>query len=180
MEQATVARNYAEVLLALATRAGDVAGWGARMDAVAQAVRDDATLRGFLASPRIDAARKRAALRRAFDAVLPAPFVRFLETLVAKRRQTAIPAIADEYRALLDRAAGRVHATVTVARPLDDAGVQALAARLSQAFAATVVPHVAVDPAIIGGAIVRVGDKVMDGSVRRRLAQLRRRMLGTA
>lgn len=178
METATVARNYAEVLHALATRAGDPEGWGRLIDAVAQALGADATMRRFLESPKIAAAKKQATLTSAFGGTLPAPFVQFLSTLVAKRRQMAIPQIAGEYRAILDAAVGRVHATVTVARPLDQAGVDALAARLSTAFAATVVPHVQVDAELIGGIVVRVGDTVMDGSVRRRLGALRRRMLG--
>lgn len=180
METATVARNYAEVLHALATKAGDAEGWGRLLDAVAQALGADVTMRRFLESPRIEAARKQATLTRAFGNTLPAPFVRFLTTLVAKRRQMAIPQIATEYRALLDAAAGRVHAVVTVARPFDQAATDALAAQLSKAFAATVVPHLQVDADIIGGVIVRMGDKVMDGSVRRRMAGLRNRMLGGA
>ncbi|MCU0623312.1 MAG: F0F1 ATP synthase subunit delta [Gemmatimonadaceae bacterium] len=180
MESTTVGRNYAEVLHALATKAGDPEGWGRLIDAVAHALGSDATMRRFLESPRIEAAKKQAALTRAFGDTMPAPFVRFLTTLVAKRRQMAIPQIASEYRAILDAAAGRVHATVTVARPLDQAGTDALAAQLSKAFAATVVPHVQVDAEIIGGVVVRVGDKVMDGSVRRRLGALRSRMLGGA
>lgn len=180
MESTTVARNYAEVLHALATKAGDAEGWGRLIDAVAHALGADATMRRFLESPKIAAAKKQATLTRAFGATLPTPFVRFLSTLVAKRRQMAISQIAGEYRAILDAAAGRVHATVTVARPLDQAGTEALAAQLSKAFAATVVPHVQVDAEIIGGVVVRVGDKVMDGSVRRRLSALRSRMLGLA
>lgn len=179
MESTTVARNYAEVLFALGTKAGDAEGWGQRLDAVAQAMAADVTMRRFLESPKIAAARKQATLTKAFASALPAPFVKFLNTLVAKRRQMAIPQIATEYRALLDAAAGRVHATVTVARPLDDAAAQALATQLSKAFAATVVPHVQVDPAIVGGVVVRVGDRVMDGSVRRRMGALRAQMLGT-
>lgn len=178
MESATVARNYAEVLHALAAKAGDPVAWGGMLDAVALAMGSDVTMRRFLESPRVESAKKQAALRKAFADTFPAPFVKFLTTLVAKRRQMAIPQIATEYRAILDVAAGRVHATVTVARPLDEAGTQALAAQLSKAFNATVIPHVSVDAEIMGGVIVRVGDKVMDGSVRRRMRALRTRLLG--
>ena len=75
---------------------------------------------------------------------------------------------------------GRVHARVTVAREMSAADQQTIAAQLSRALGKTVVPHIAVDGAILGGVVVRIGDTVMDGSVRRRLAVLRRRMLGTA
>ncbi len=180
MQQATVARNYAEALHALATKAGDIEGWGRMLDAVAEAMRVDVTMRRFLESPRIDAAKKNAALSRAFQDQLPRLFVRFLQTLVAKRRQMAIPQIAGAYRALLDEAANRVHADVTVARPMDAATTASLAKTLSAAFGKEVVPHLTVDPAILGGAVVRVGDTVMDGSVRKRLATLRGRMMGGA
>lgn len=180
LESTTVARNYAEVLHSLAQKAGDAAGWGTLIEAVAQAVSSDITMRRFLESPKIAGEQKRAAIRRAFATQLPAPFVKFLEMLITKRRQTAIAQIATEYRAILDAAAGRVHASVTVARPMDAAGVESLAAALSKAFGATVVPHVLVDAELIGGVVVRVGDKVMDGSVRKRMQSLRARMMGTA
>jgi F-type H+-transporting ATPase subunit delta len=179
-QSSAVARNYAEVLFTLAGRADSAEAWGRALSAIAEAIRQDATMRRFLESPRIDAARKQAVLVRAFGSVLPAPFVRFLATIVRKRRQSAIPAIAVEYERLLDVAANRVHAEVTVARAMDDAAVQAMAAQLSKAFGKEVVPHLTVDPAILGGAVVRIGDRVVDGSVRRRLGALRTRLLAGA
>jgi F-type H+-transporting ATPase subunit delta len=69
-----------------------------------------------------------------------------------------------------------MHARVTVAREVDDRTRQVIADRLSQVFSKTVVPHVTIDERIIGGVVVRVGDTVMDGSVRRKLGALRARM----
>ena len=88
-----------------------------------------------------------------------------------------IPAIAIEYRLLVDQVVGRVHANVTIARDADEAERAVIAKQLSDVLGKEVVPHVTVDPDIIGGIVVRVGDRVMDGSVRRRLANLRQRML---
>ena len=108
----------------------------------------------------------------------PAPtFVRFVQKLVSNRRQMLLPAVATEYHSLLDEAEGRVHARVTVAREMDAAAQSSIAAALSAALQKTVVPHVAVDPRILGGIVVRVGDTVMDGSVRRRLGRLRDRLV---
>jgi F-type H+-transporting ATPase subunit delta len=78
---------------------------------------------------------------------------------------------------LVDAAENRMHAKVTVAREVDDGTRQVIADRLSKVFDKTVVPHVTVDDRILGGLVVRVGDTVMDGSVRRRLGALRSRML---
>lgn len=176
MRDTTIARNYAETLLALAQKADDLAGWGTMIATVAQAMRSDVMLRRFLESPRVDAASKKDILSRALQDRMPRLMVRFLQVLVDNRRQMLIPTIALEYQALLDEQESRLHAQVTVARAAGDDLVAAMAQALSRAFQKEVVPHVTVDPAILGGAIVRVGDTVIDGSVRRRLHTLRRQL----
>lgn len=177
MREPTIARNYAEALLSLARKAGDLAGWGRLLGDVARAVEQDVRLRRFLEAPQVGAADKKAVLERALADRAPRMFVRFLQKLVDNRRQNMIPAIATEYFNLVDEAEGRVHARVTVARPVDEAGESAIARELSRALGKTVVPHLTVDPEILGGVVVRVGDTVMDGSVRRRLQSLRGQLL---
>lgn len=179
MRDTTIARNYAEVLLALARKADNLPGWGAMLDEVAGAVDGDDRLRRFLEAPQIAAIDKQKVMAAAFGDRMPRHFVRFLQTLVAKRRQMLLPEIAREYGLLVDHAEGRVHASVTLAREASAEDHAALSAQLSRALGATVVPHVTVRPEIIGGLVVRVGDTVMDGSIRRRLGVLRRRMLAT-
>lgn len=178
MREPTIARNYAETLLELAQRAGDLGGWGDMLDKIADAMESDRRLRVFLESPRVSAQKKNEVLQKAFGAQLPRNFVRFLQALVTHRRQMLIPVIANEYHDLVDRVEGRVHASVTVAREPDDADRQLITASLSRTLSKTVVPHFQVNPSILGGVIVRVGDTVLDGSVRRRLATLRARMMG--
>jgi F-type H+-transporting ATPase subunit delta len=172
----SVARNYAEALLALARKAEDPSGWGTMLRQVANAVRTDSTVERFLDSPRIGAEAKSAVLSAALGDRVPRLFLRFLHQLVKNRRQTLIPVIADEYDTLLDTSLGIVHARVTVARPTGDEETAMMAERLSSIVGKTVVPHMSVDPTIIGGVVVRIGDTVMDGSVRRKLSLLRRRM----
>ena len=177
MRDTTIARNYAEALLALARKANDTDGWGRTATEVANAVSADVTLRNFLESPRVSVARKQQILGKAFQDRVPTLFLRFLQTLVAKGRQMLLPEIASEYQALLDEAEGRVHAQVTFARPASDAERDAVTRGLSRTLGKQVVPHVTIDPAIMGGVVVRVGDRVMDGSVRRRMRLLRERLL---
>lgn len=177
MRETTISRNYAEALFALAQKAGDLRGWGRMMDDVADAIGRDRSLRLFLESPRIDAARKNAVLGKAFQDRMPRLLVRFLQTLVRNRRQMLIPNIAREYMDLVDAAEGRMHAAVTMAREPEEADRQVLTRELSRAFGKQVIPHVTVNPAILGGVVVRVGDTVLDGSVRRRLAKMRAQML---
>lgn len=168
-----VARNYAGALLALARKAGDVPGWGRMIRELADAVANDRQLGAFLESPRVSTEHKNAALGRALQDRYPRLFVRFLQALVSKGRQKALGAVAGEYAALVDEAEGRVHAEVTLAAAPSDAELDALSRQLSRRLGKQVVPHVRVNPAIIGGVVVRVGDTVMDGSVRRKLGRLR-------
>lgn len=180
MRETTIARNYAETLLALAEKAGDLQAWGRMIDDVANAMERDERLRRFLEAPQISAEQKNEVLSKAFADRFPRLFVRYLQRLVSNRRQMLIPEIAAEYRDLVDEKEGRLHAQVTVAAPIDDEQRAMVARQLTKALGQPVVPQVRVNPNILGGIIVRVGDRVMDGSVRRRLGILRNRMLARA
>jgi len=178
MREPTIAKNYAETLLELAQRSGDLRAWGDMLDAIAEAMESDKRLRMFLESPRVSAQKKNEVLQKAYGAQLPRNFLRFLQALVSNRRQMLIPEIAHAYHDLVDQVEGRVHASVTVAREADDADRELIVTQLSRVLGKQVVPHFHVNSSILGGVIVRVGDTVLDGSVRRRLATLRSRMLG--
>lgn len=177
MRDSTIARNYAEALLELARRAEDTAGWGKLIADVADGIDQIPTLARFLESPRISESQKCEVLFEAMGDRVPRHFLRFIQALVRKRRQMLIPEIAQEYHSLLDVDEGRVHARITVARDIPPGDQDSIAEQLSRVIGKRVVTHVSVNPAILGGVIVKVGDAVMDGSLRRRLATLRGRML---
>jgi F-type H+-transporting ATPase subunit delta len=179
MNEERIGRNYAEALLTLARKNGEQEEWGALIDAISVGMREDHTLRTFLESPKLSASRKIELLKKALGKKVPPVFLRFLETVIMKRRQMLIPEIASEYRSLIDESEDRVHVNVTVAREPAEPEKDALVKQLSRLFGKRVVPHISLNPAILGGVIVKVGDTVMDGSVRRRLASLRQRMLAT-
>ena len=177
MRAPTIAKNYAEALLILARKANDLDGWGAAVNGVVAAMENDARLRRFLEAPQISAAEKSKVLGKAFEGKLPKMMVRFLQKLVQNRRQMLMPQIAIEYGNLVDEASGRIHAQVTLSRDASDADRKVIADQLSRAFAKTVVPHMSVNPDILGGLVVKVGDRVMDGSVRKRLKTLKARIV---
>jgi F-type H+-transporting ATPase subunit delta len=177
MREPTIAKNYAETLLELAQRSGDLRVWGDMLDQIVEAMESDKRLRVFLESPRVSAQRKNDVMQKAYGGQLPRTFLRFLQALVSHRRQMLIPQIAHAYHDLVDQVEGRVHASVTVARAADDGDRDLIVKQLSRVLGKQVVPHFHVNPSILGGVVVRVGDTVLDGSVRRRLATLRARML---
>jgi F-type H+-transporting ATPase subunit delta len=179
MNDERIGRNYAEALLTLARKDSEQEEWGALIDAISVGMREDHTLRTFLESPKLSSARKIHILEKALGRRAPKLFLRFLETVIMKRRQMLIPEIASEYRMLIDESEDRVHVNVTVARELAEPERDALSRQLGRLFGKRVVPHISLNPAILGGVIVKVGDTVMDGSVRRRLAALRHTMLST-
>lgn len=177
-----IARNYAETLLTLAQRHGGdatVDAFGAAIDQVATLLRSESRVREFLQTPRVNADAKKQALRAAFGEQVPELFLRFLLVVVEKRRQGLLPAIANEYHSLVDQARGRVRADITLAQAPDPALERDIVTALERRFGKTVIPTFQVDPELIGGIIVRVGDQILDGSFRRRIKSLRRRLLET-
>lgn len=175
-----VSRNYAEALLALATKADDREGFAVMIRDVANAIVKDPMVKLFLESPRVSYERKNEILSQAFGDRVPRVFLRFLQRMVHNRRQMMIPDIATEYMKLLDAEEGRVHAEVTLARPVSETEAAGIGAELSRVLGKKVMPQISVDPAIMGGIVVKVGNTVMDGSVSRRLSKLALRMRATA
>lgn len=179
MRDTSIARNYAEALLALARKANAVDEWGGLIHSMAGSMEADPRIRLFMIAPQVSSADKRAVLGKGLAGKAPPLFIKFLQKLVSNRRQLLIPHIATEFTNLVDEEEGRVHARVTVARAISDADRDAIAASLAKAIGKEVVPHAVVNPAILGGVVVRIGDTVMDGSVRRRLGAIRSKMLGS-
>jgi len=171
LKSVTVARNYAEALFA----AGD--SFGELMDAVAGAVSADTRIEAMLASPRVSKGVKAQILERALKGEAPIEFVRFLQAVVRRGRQGLFGEIAQQYMVLLDKKLNRVHAGVTLAREPDARTEKEIVTRLTEALGREVRAHFRTDRNIVGGVVVRVGDRILDGSLRRRLMALKRRML---
>lgn len=178
MREPTIARNYAEALLALAERDGQTVPFGDLIDALAGAIRADEAIRIVLESPRVPKGQKQRLLADALRGRAPEAFIRFLAAVVKRGRQGLLGAIAREYLSLVDVRFNRVHASVAVARKPDPALEREIRTRLAALLDKDVIPHFRHDPGVLGGVIVRVGDRVMDGSLRRKMLVLRRAMLG--
>ena len=177
MKNVTVARNYAEALFAVALAKRQIEPFGDLIDAVAGAIQADERIAVALESPRVAKDAKAGILERGLKGAAPREFVRFLQAVVRRGRQGLLAEIAQEYQALVDQQLNRVHAGVVLANEADAKLQKQIVERLTEALGREVRAHFRVDPAILGGVVVRVGDRILDGSVKRRLVALKRRML---
>jgi F-type H+-transporting ATPase subunit delta len=168
------ARRYAEAVFGLARESGSFDPWAADLDRLA-ALLEIPMAETALTSPAVPPDRKLAVI----DAEVPnlSPQTRnLLQLLLYRDRLELLPDIARAFRELLNRHRGIATAQVTTAVPLDDAARALLAARLSRYVGQQVEMQMTVDPSIIGGVVARIGDQLLDGSVRGRLETLRRRL----
>lgn len=176
-----IARVYAEALLAAAMKQADadaVDALGDELNGFAAGVLDaNPTVAEFLASPAIGKKAKAVAL----DSALPGHASDLLRglfsVLLRNGRLDLLRGVAIVYGQLLDERAGRVPVRVTTAVELSNTQREALVETLAGILKQQPVLHVRVDPDLLGGLVVQVGDRVIDTSVRTRLQTLRTLML---
>src|SRR6516165_8959353 len=134
-------------------------------------------LREVLATPAVPVNRKRAVIGRIADALNISRVLRnFLYVLVDHRRIGSLRPIIQQFEEAVETHLGFSRAEVTAAEPLSDSQRAALNAQLERLTGKKIRMHVEVNPALIGGALARIGSTVYDGSVRGRLASLERRL----
>lgn len=180
MSQRTVSRRYASALYQEAD-ASDV------LDAIDEDVlllrtslTDTREFRRVFESPVIPGEKKKAILQSLLESRVEPLTLQFLYLLIEKDREALVKPILDEYQALRDEHRGIVDVEATVARPLAAEDREALIETLEEKTGQTVRLHVEDDPALIGGLVVRIGDRVFDGSVRSQLNALHDRFRNAA
>jgi F-type H+-transporting ATPase subunit delta len=164
-----------------AVKAADVEGQGDRLEddlfAFGRLVSTTPDLRDALSDPSRSVEDKRALLRELFEGKLSTAALKLAEQSVSGFHRTVAVAV-DEYQKIAARQRQRMVALVRVARPLDDADADRLARALTSQYGRPVHLNVVVDPGVIGGVSVEVGDDVIDGTVASRLDDARRRLAG--
>lgn len=164
-----VARRYAEAFYAVARDAGRVDELRGQLAEVVEVVSDP-RIAAALSNPRLPASARQQLLEMLPDA---APPVRNLFRLLLERGRAALlPRVLEGFDGLVDRAAGVVRAEVVTAVPVDGDLEQELRRTLSERLGGDAQTVIREDPGILGGLVIRIGDRVIDGSVRTRLEQL--------
>ena len=177
-----VAGVYARSLYELADDAGGrakVLEVAEELEQACELARGNRSFREFLASPIVNSTRRGEALRRIFDGRVTDLFLRFLLVLNGKRRLDHLEPIGEAYDRMVHEAFGRVEVDVYTPAQIDAAQVESLKKRIGAALRKEPVIHAYVDPDMIGGLRLRIGDQLIDGSVAGQVRRLRHSLLGS-
>lgn len=180
------AARYAYALLGLAddlrpTEPGAVDRIAGDLEELLVLWREDADFRDFIADPRLDGLKQRAAMFAILDRVKTGTEVRNLVgVMIVNRRLAALPAVAQAFGALLSARRGQQTAEVITAHVLTDTQRAQIVARLTEAGYSGVRLSESVDPSILGGLIVKIGSRLYDNSIKSKLQRLQYAMKGAA
>ena len=174
MARRASAKRYAQAVFALASEGGKLDQWAEGMQAINQGLESQ-EFRAFLEHAKVPIARKVQAIRDGFSELDPV-LQNLLCVLVSRGLVSLVPEVAAAYQDLLDQAMGREQVQVFSAVPLEDAETERIARFLSGLVNKEVVLDSRVDQSILGGLVIKVGDKLIDGSTRTRLEELGKRL----
>jgi F-type H+-transporting ATPase subunit delta len=175
-----VARRYALALYEEARVRSVADAVDADVRSLGESLRTIRELRAALTSPVISRTRKEVIVKRLFDGRVHPLVTSFLLLLIRKEREELAPAVVEAYTALVDEREGVLEARVRSARPLSADQAEALRKRLEAGTGRSIRLHMDVDPALLGGLVVRVADRVHDGSLRHQLDLLHDQLVSRA
>jgi F-type H+-transporting ATPase subunit delta len=170
-DKSTIARPYAKAAFEEARERGRLGPWSEALRTVA-AVISDPRVQALLGNPRITAGELANLVSEIAGAQLDEEGRNFVRTLADNHRLAVLPEISALFDELKSEAEGVIDVTVTSAAPLDEAQRGKLAAALERRLKRSVRLQCETDPALIGGAVLRAGDMVIDGSLRAKLERI--------
>lgn len=176
-----VARRYAQALLEIGAEAGNLDALVEEFGTLGSAWEASTDLRNALENPLIAHEAKKAVVAELCEQIGASVTTRHtLQMLVDRRRVQTLPYVARYLRELADRRKGVLRAEVTTAAPLSDAYYERLRAQLEKMTGQKVVVDRRLDPALVAGVVTRIGDRILDGSLRTRLQSLKDALLPQA
>ncbi|MGK0375146.1 MAG: F-type H+-transporting ATPase subunit delta [Arenicella sp.] len=170
-DNASIARPYAKAVFDLAQQENAFDAWTAALEQLA-VISNDADFGALVSNPRVDSAKVAELLTDLIKDSLPQGGANFIKLLVQNDRLQSLVNINQQYTDLVAKAKALVNAEVITAKPLTEDQKSSLAAALEKRLGLKVELEEIVDPDLIGGAIVKAGDMVIDGSAKGRIEKL--------
>jgi F-type H+-transporting ATPase subunit delta len=170
-----IAQVYARALFEVASEQNSLDEIHEQLSEFADAMDENRELATFFFSPYFSVDEKKQGLERAVQGANPA-FANFLQALIERHRMPAIFRIRSEFNALWDEARKLLPVQITSAIKLDSDTVKSLGDRIGKQVDRTVEVSANVDPDILGGVVLRVGNVILDASIKNRLEQLRKQV----
>jgi F-type H+-transporting ATPase subunit delta len=167
----SVARRYAEAFFSIARETNKIDDYQAELGTIVQSIKETEGLGEYFAHPLVPAREK----KELAQAVSPLTLNFFL-MVIDKKRETYLEVIHQEYADMADESRNIKKAQLISAMPVSEQDVQNLADNLSRSTGKTIKLDLSVDPAIIGGLKIRIGDKIIDASVTKKLEMLKKNL----
>jgi F-type H+-transporting ATPase subunit delta len=172
MSDIVVAKRYARALFEVAQEKGLIAQVEEELKSVANAIKGNADLQKFLNHPSVDNAVKKDLLKQIFEGQVSEPVWNTLQVLIDKGREDIVPALVHDYVKIANEAQGLANAIVYSAFALSENQIAEIAAHFKQITGKTLRVETAIDPKLLGGIQVRIGDRLYDGSISGKLERL--------
>ncbi len=176
MKNTRVARRYAQALMMTTDSTATIDTIAADLELIRNTLQTSRGLRRLVASPIVSGERKRNVFRELFGTRVSRTTLSFLELLTEKQRETILPEIIEQYLALRDERYGIVNVDVAAAIEVTPQQEQRLVEQLERYTRKKVRLRFTVDKALQGGLRVKIGDTVLDASIKHQLALLRERL----
>lgn len=174
MSDIVVAKRYAKALFELASERGIIAQVEEELGAVVAVVQNDADFKKLLQHPNVALSVKTDLLQKAFEGKVSDAVLNTLQMLVSRRREALLSTLYTDYVKIANEALGQASAIVYTPFALSEDKVKEIALHFGKVTGKTLRTQTVIDPTLLGGILVRIGDRVYDGSLSGKLERLQK------
>lgn len=172
----SVARRYAEAFFSIAQDAGKIDEYQTELGKIVQSIKETEGLGDYFAHPLIPAKAKKEVATKLYAKEVSPITLNFLLLVLDKKRETYLDLIYKEYEEMADESKNIRKAELFSAMPVSDEDLKTLSENLSRSTGKTIQLAVTIDPSMLGGVKIRMGDKIIDASVAKKLEMLKRNL----
>lgn len=169
-----IERRYAEALVGISEQNNAIEDYQREFQSIVEVFNNQQDFRFFLLNPEVSADVKKEIINKVFSGQVKKDIVNFLKLLIDKGRIKFLPVIFDEYIKLVDKKRSVLNMTISSSSELEDSQINLIKEKYMKKYGATSAKiNVEIDKNLIGGVKVKIGDKVVDGSIKGRLESLK-------